>query len=818
MLIAFKELLNNAPEPYLLVSRKKTRPTDPWECDWWANKSFCTIINLPSSTMKTTSSSNSLKDSMLGFMKSKSFEELNNWIHGDQFPKIVQDDYGSEVEAKWKSSLLDNESGGVCDIEWWGRLLDTDGIVSDVDNFLLLKGKVLNAVPNASFLTENEVAKLYSDLTHTQKVVMDDEGLKRKGLHQMINNSPSSMVLYNIEGKIILANNRLYQFFGMPPEDWQIEKIPPFNQLVHPDHFEAFTASRLKAMKELTTAHTEMPMIRGPCTHLWVEYLPLIDHTTNSLLGFMSCGIDISERKRVEAERVQALQKLADMERVRAEEAEETRKQLESFIDTVCHEIRNPLNGIMHCNDFINICLMEMKEKLEVLSRMDVLDVESVKLIVKRIQADLEHAMEECKAILLCATHQKSIADDVLHLSKMNTTTVHLDISDFTPTDLVKQITGSFRAQLKSKGISHSTEFRGLLETNPNQVYLGDKVRIAQIIINIFTNAIKFTQNVDDRWIKVIASVSESVEWEPRHSFTLEIVDNGIGMTEEEKERLFQRFQQASIKTYSQYGGSGLGLFISKNLVSAMNGYFQLHNPLELSQSNSNNVNKSVMSLYTPDTPIDIPSLTAFTTPSYTQTEDHNARTSVTSSHSTEQSTHPTRILIVDDNDINRKILSTILKKAGYETVEAENGAVALDLSARSIYSLIFMDIEMPVMDGKEATRRIRERESCTNREMDSEGGTKVPIVAVTGNARSEQVKDLIEMGMDAVIVKPFKGAEIHKCVSKILESVGEREKPLSTRDLKRRATKLTTNLRQTQFVADSIIKSQSFPNHPKGS
>ncbi|KAI9347566.1 histidine kinase-like ATPase [Obelidium mucronatum] len=261
---------------------------------------------------------------------------------------------------------------------------------------------------------------------------------------------------------------------------------------------------------------------------------------------------------------------------------------------------------------------------------------------------------------------------------------LRLDLTDFIVTELVTEVIESFRAQLLSKKITFELQFKGsYLEENPNQVLFGD--------------------HADVKHIKVITSVDDVAEFSPKAALRVDVQDSGIGMTDEEKTNLFQRFQQASVKTYSQYGGSGLGLFISKNLVTEMDGRFEVEStkgqgtsfsfviPLELRSSLVDNSAQSTQSLNKP----------------------FNSLSLIDES---------SVILVVDDNDINRKILTTILKKA--------------------------------VMDGKEATRKIRQREELNS-------SPSIPIVAVTGNARSEQIKELIDLGMQAVVVKPFKPAEL---------------------------------------------------------
>ncbi|KAJ3028557.1 UNVERIFIED_CONTAM: hypothetical protein HDU68_001427 [Siphonaria sp. JEL0065] len=592
-----------------------------------------------------------------------------------------------------------------------------------------------------SFLTDGEI----SGVSSAPAIIMDDEALKKKGIIQLMDLAHCALVLYNPKGKLVFANRRAYEVWGSTEEEWKQQVLPKFSEFIHPEDLIVFSSKRLEAMKKITRASMEVRMIRGPCTHMWTDFRPLVEKSANALcllkLGFVSCGIDITEQKKKEQESIDALKGLAEVSRLRAEDAEEARRLQEVFIDSVCHEIRNPLNGILHCNNFINSSLVDIKKTLDTLKLDDKADA-----VVKTIRQDLDRTVEECKSILLCATHQRSIADDVLNLSKLSTMKIRLDLKPFTPRDLITQVIESFRAQMLASCITHQLEFKGLLQTSPTQALIGDPVKITQIIINIFMNAIKFVQHTSVKEIRAVAFLLENSEYTPKVAFKVTIEDSGIGMTEEEKASLFQKFQQASLKTYSKYGGSGLGLFISKSLVMEMGGRIEVESE------------KGVGTRFTVIIPLE-----------KSETAPTNLESSTTSLNILVERPIETRssniILVVDDNDINRKILTTLIKRTGYQTIEAENGQTAVELATTNNIALIFMDIEMPIMNGKEATTKIREWEGKSGI------SDTVPIIAVTGNARSEQIKGYLDLGMQAVIVKPFQPAEIQKSIKKWIDS-----------------------------------------------
>ncbi|KAI9332066.1 hypothetical protein BDR26DRAFT_869594 [Obelidium mucronatum] len=745
MLTAFKELLDTVPDPYVLVSFSKNAESKREEiCDLWPSRALCKIINIPSSSnVSDEQRSKFFAASLPIIMGQPIVDAFKCWLVVNEFAKDVkrssgcslQMSAGSSFSCFFKKGNIDEAViGSVCEIEWSGRLLDEEGITSGT-SMILLKAKILNGIVHSSFLTHTEASNLQTELQPKIKVANDN---KVKGMQRMVELAPCSLALYDVQGKVVHVNNRFYEFIGLAEQDWGIDKIPPFSNFVHPDGFQKFAAARLHAMKTLTQVFTEMPMISGPCTHLWIDFRPLVDKNTNTLLGFMGCGIDISEQKRLESERLQAVQELAAMERVRAEEAEETRHLQEMFIDMVCHEIRNPLNGITHCNEFISASLTRVKKLLgrfDLQCRDEAENTKNEKLM-KSISGEVDRGLAECESIALCATHQKSIADDVLHLSKINMKMMTLDLQSFTVTDVITQVIESFRAQLQLKETKYEIVFQDLLKTNPDLVLIGDRVRITQIIINLFTNAIKFTQNVNFKKIRVVAKVAEKSEYSPRLALRVSIEDSGIGMTLEERASLFQKFQQANQKTHTQYGGSGLGLYISKKIVEQMEGFFEVE---------SVKGQGSTFSFTIPLAKSDV------------SLDNHQSASRLAPSEITISANSIASLTITD---INRKILSNIVKRAGYECREAANGLKAFEMVTATCFTVVFMDVEMPVMDGKEATAKIREMETEKIR-------SRTPIVGVTGNARNEQIQALLAAAMDNVVVKPFKQQDISSCIGR---------------------------------------------------
>ncbi|KAJ3393257.1 hypothetical protein HDU84_002336 [Entophlyctis sp. JEL0112] len=405
-------------------------------------------------------------------------------------------------------------------------------------------------------------------------------------------------------------------------------------------------------------------------------------------------------------------------EKRRADEAEQSRKQQERYIDMICHEIRNPLNGIQNNNELLSDLFVDLVSCLE--KKHTVID--------ERLQKMLDSAKEATTLIGLCAKHQKTIADDVLSMSKLNMNLIQIsDSTPFDPTDIVHSSIETFRNDALKRGIEMSLETKNnlsqLLGEYPK--LFGDPARLLQVLVQLISNAIKFTEKSEKKKVTIIADCIGSENGFVFLEFS--VIDTGIGMTEEEQGLLFKQFSQESYKTYAEYGGSGLGLFIAKELTTLM-----IHKGGSISVSSKK---------------------AKGTTISFVIKVGKQPQSKTTNqSHASEKKQ---RILIVDDDRSNRQAMKSHLEKARFSSDELDNGEKAVRAFSENPdrYSLIFMDLEMPVMGGLEATQKIRAEEARL------EGTHKpVAIVGVTGHVGLRTPE---RHGMQAVLLKPFTRDEL---------------------------------------------------------
>ncbi|KAI4617590.1 uncharacterized protein J4E87_008226 [Alternaria ethzedia] len=488
---------------------------------------------------------------------------------------------------------------------------------------------------------------------------------------------------------------------------------------------------------------------------------------------------------------------LEAIQKNRVGEALEAKRQQENFIDMTSHEMRNPLSAMVQCADSIYSSLNEINE----LASGDTLALQPV--IQTQLKSLISTSIDAVDTIQACATHQKRIVDDILTLSKLDSKLLVISPTVLQPSALLQDAYKMFKDEANKARVNLEVRCdSSIADLNIDWAIL-DPSRVLQVLINLLTNAIKFTQSQEIRKVEVIMSASREAEQMPdveyvpqeavRKDFLTQaewnnagepfylhftVKDTGCGLSPEHKAKLFLRFSQASPKTHVQYGGSGLGLFISRELTEMQGG--------SIGVSSVHNVG-STFTFY-------IKSRRAKDRNTLSTTNGHKKKDSLSSRSKAQiiqgdtkapdgalltavsmedqedgrvTNDHKYHILIVEDNLINQRVLSTQLKKLGHTIHVANHGFEALSQLSRTSFSptpsetpplplsVVLMDVEMPVMDGLTCTRRIREME------RNGELSGHVPIIAVSANARREQIDMAKEAGVDEAICKPFRIPEL---------------------------------------------------------
>ena len=457
-------------------------------------------------------------------------------------------------------------------------------------------------------------------------------------------------------------------------------------------------------------------------------------------------------------------------EKRRMEEAVEMKRQQENFIDITSHEMRNPLSAILQCSDEITTSMT---------------DLQASNFSQGAVGELVQNAIDASGIIALCAQHQKRIVDDILTLSKLDSALLLVTPCDVQPKTVVQRALKMFDGEVHTADIKLNFKVDDSIERFGIEWVKLDPSRLLQVLINLTTNAIKFTTTQEKRVINVTLAASlerpskdgsvvsyfpprskkkdltKSPDWGTGDKVYLHfaVEDTGRGLTEDEKKLLFIRFSQASPRTHVQYGGSGLGLFISRELVELQGGEIGV-----ASRAGEGSTFAFYIKARRSTAPIDDvdqfpgagarkPSTGKHAIPTSLKVVAPSSQTSQTSPSQDIVRKDTLKILIVEDNLVNQKVLSKQLRNMGCIVHVANHGGECLDRLRESTFwkgngrngleiSVILMDQEMPIMDGLTCTKEIRKLEEK------GDVVSHVPIIAVTANARSEQIDTAMDVGM----------------------------------------------------------------------
>ena len=373
------------------------------------------------------------------------------------------------------------------------------------------------------------------------------------------------------------------------------------------------------------------------------------------------------------------------------------------FLAMMSHEIRTPLNVI------IGMAQLGMRSNFDDKKKQDTF-------------ADINVA----------STHLLSLLNDILDMSKIDAGKLELSNSPFSIEEDITHLQLLISAKAREQELSLIVETEGLEDIVVN----GDKLRLNQVLINLLSNAMKFTEKNKNVTlsVKVLNKTNKNI------SIRFMVIDEGIGMSQEKLDKIFNPFEQADTSITRSFGGTGLGLSISKSIVELMGSKINVES--KLGQG----------SCFWFDVTFDYGVLC----------DTDSSKSSLLEDGSLSQY----RALIVDDALLNRKVLCTFLEKTGIKMEEAESGEEAIEKyihSPAGYYNIIFMDIHMPNMNGYEATEKIRRSDK-----MDA---LTVPIIAVTADAFKETEEKVLLCGMNGFISKPINFAKLSETVKKALNS-----------------------------------------------
>lgn len=389
-------------------------------------------------------------------------------------------------------------------------------------------------------------------------------------------------------------------------------------------------------------------------------------------------------------EKVDAIRKLFDA-KLAAENAAQSKSD---FLANMSHEIRTPMNAILG--------------DLQLLENTSLPD---------ELRAVLKNASYSGQSLL-------TIINDILDYSKIESNQLQLEKASFSLTEVLDSITYDLDSLVSEKRIGFTVN----KDESYNEYWMGDLVRVKQIILNLSSNAVKFT---DKGSVKINAS---SKVFEGKEAIYLEVVDSGIGMSKEVTEHIFERFTQADTSTTRKYGGTGLGMSITISLVKMMGGEIDIQSKqglgttvtIKLPLPKANNIADKA-----PKKSFKAPNLKG------------------------------KKILIAEDNNINQVLIKAMMAKTNADITIVENGLLAFEAVGSERFDLVLMDIHMPIMDGIEANQQIKT--ILPN----------LPIIALTANVMDKDVKHYYQQGFIFHVPKPIDINELYGTLRRCLYLIG---------------------------------------------
>lgn len=519
-------------------------------------------------------------------------------------------------------------------------------------------------------------ARLYGDLQST-----------RDEYRALYDSAIEGLFRINADGVLRSANPALARILGFDSVDSLLTEYRELIERIFLSRERASEFTSLLDESALVTAFEAQGVSRDGST-FWMAITARITQDPDNGNTIDGSIIDISER--VEGEQ-------AEKQRQVAEAATAAKSE---FLANMSHEIRTPMNAILGFSKLTLDTELDRKQR------------------------------EYLASIRNAAENLLTLVSDILDFSKIEAGKLELEQAPFRLNDSLEAVERLFRTELRKKNLGF--EIRNLAEIDTSfprsGVILGDSLRLHQILVNLVGNAIKFT---DTGSIELSVGVLERED----DVLTLEfsVSDTGIGISEEQRTRLFDSFEQAESSTTRRYGGTGLGLTISRQLVQAMGG--------EIDVSSSEGEGSCFFFTITV-------SATELEAPATNERRSAEQAAGILRDR---------RVLVAEDNPINQQLATEFLRRAGAHVEIAEDGQKAVAKATEKIFDVILMDIHMPRMDGLEATARLREQ------------GCEIPILAVSADALRERQTRMLNAGCNGFVTKPIDFEKLLGELSKVL-------------------------------------------------
>ena len=423
-------------------------------------------------------------------------------------------------------------------------------------------------------------------------------------------------------------------------------------------------------------------------------------------LGFLLMYMRLHEKKRLLAQE----QAYAVKQEQLAEAAQAANKSKTSFLFNMSHDIRTPMNAII---GFANLA--------------------------QNAKCSTEQMHSYLSKILVASQHLLSLINDILEMSRIESGKITLEPAPTSWSEMLQELQTIMQEQIESKKQSFTIS----IAPHTHDHVMIDKLRMEQVLVNLVSNASKYTPEHGS----IRVELAQYPAAEPNQAlYKISVIDNGMGMSEDFVKKIFSPFERANNSTVSKIQGTGLGMSITKSIVDLANGTIDVKSKL----GEGTEIIVAVTLCLCTDA----------------ETAARNAKQLDKQQAQAEQPDFKgKRLLVVEDNKLNREITVTILEQTGIITEQAEDGSVAVKMvqeAAPGYYDLILMDIQMPIMDGYEATKQIR---ALPDKRL-----AQLPIIAVSANAFEEDKKASLAAGMDGHIAKPINVPDLFALMQKLIK------------------------------------------------
>lgn len=517
----------------------------------------------------------------------------------------------------------------------------------------------------------------YTDVT-AEKNVVNSLKISEEKYRGIIANMNLGLLEIDTEEKILFANQSFCDMCGFDLEELMGSRAAQL--FLKGENIELMERKNEERNRNAAGAYEIVVKNKRGQVRWWLISGAPRHNENGELVGSIGIHLDITAQKELENELT-----------IAREQAEQSTRSKEVFLANMSHEIRTPMNAILGMSNQLSKTTLNSKQQFY----LDTINSASENLLV--------------------------IINDILDLSKIEAGKLSLEKIAFEPKAVIKRAMQVLMHKAEEKGLTISNS---IFDETLSTVLIGDPYRLNQVLLNIITNAIKFTEKGGvDILVTVLDDVYEN------QTLRIAIKDTGIGMDEPFVNNLFEKFSQEDASVTRQYGGTGLGMSICKELIELMGGKIMATSKKRIGTTVYFDITfpKGVAG--------DLPGKEIFI--------------------ANESMLAGKKILVVDDNEMNRLVATTILNNYGAETIEAGNGKESVEYLLKNQVDLVLMDIQMPVMNGFEAIEIIRKQISKT-----------LQVIALTANAIKGDNEKCLEAGMNDYISKPFKEEDLLKKIA----------------------------------------------------